>query len=116
MRGMDPFVRRLVERLHAPAQPLSRNRHFHTFDNPLGRTALKVSRVLKALQKDLLACRAEGGVPQVSRLITETGERVELKLPRHKGLRTTRLEPAEYELLCALPGVKEALGGRKREG
>ena len=41
---MDPFVRRLVERLQDPEQPLSRNRHFHTFDSPEGRTALRVFR------------------------------------------------------------------------
>jgi hypothetical protein len=106
---MDPFVRRLVERLHDPAKPLSRNRHFHTFDNPLGRAALKVSRMLVALQKDIVQAHASGQAPSVTRIDAGDDVRIEIKVPRMKSLRTTRLEPAEYELLCALPGVREAL-------
>jgi hypothetical protein len=106
---MDPFVRRLVERLHDPARPLSRNRHFHTFDNPLGKAALKVSRMLTALQKDIAQASAQGQAPQVSRVDDGETVRIELKVPKLKGVRTTRLEPAEFELLCALPGVREAL-------
>ena len=48
---MDPFVQRLILRLHHPSQPLSRNRHFATFDTPEGRAALRISRRLKSLQK-----------------------------------------------------------------
>ena len=109
MGRMDPFVRRLVERLHDPARPLSRNRHFHTFDNPLGKTALKVSRMLTALQKDIAQAHAAGQTPQVARIHAGEEVRIELKVPKLKGMRTTRLEVAEYELLCALPGMREAL-------
>jgi hypothetical protein len=109
MARMDPFVRRLVERLNDPARPLSRNRHFHTFDNPLGKTALKVSRMLTALQKDVERARGQGQPVQVTRIDTGEDVRIELKVPTLKGARTTRLEPAEFELLCALPGMREAL-------
>ncbi len=107
---MDPFVRRLVERLFDPAQPLSRNRHFHTFDNVEGRAALRVSRRLKALQRDLATCARAGGTSQVH---TSRGEgdavKVELRLDSLKAHRVTLLEEAEFELLCRLPGVREAL-------
>jgi hypothetical protein len=98
-----------VERLHDPARPLSRNRHFHTFDNPLGKAALKVSRMLTALQKDIEQARAQGQSPQVTRIDTGEDVRIEVKVPKLKGTRTTRLEVAEFELLCALPGMREAL-------
>ena len=107
---MDPFVRRLVERLHDPGRPLSRNRHFHTFDTPEGRSALRVSRRLRSLQRDILACRAEGGSAAVQRSVSEQGEhRIELRLERVKGHRISHLHDAEFELLEMLPGVKDAL-------
>lgn len=109
MPPMDPFVRRLVERLHDPAKPLTRNRHFHTFDNPLGKAALKLSRTLHALAKDVAQAKAAGHAVQVTRIHTGEEVRIELKVPKLRGARTTRLEPAEFELLCALPGMRELL-------
>lgn len=107
---MDPFVRRLIERLHDPSRPLTRNRHFHTFETPEGRAALKLSRRLRSLQKDILACTGEGGRARVVRHGTDDGGfRVELALERVKGKRVSMLEDEEYELLAALPGVKDAL-------
>lgn len=107
---MDPFVRRLIERLHDPSRPLTRNRHFHTFETPEGRAALKLSRRLKSLQKDILACTVEGGRARVVRHDADDGScRVELALERVKGKRVSMLEDAEFELLTALPGVKAAL-------
>ena len=109
---MDPFVRQLVERLHDPSRPLSRNRHFHTFDNPLGRAALRVSRRLKALQKDVLACRDGGGRVTATRGAGPGGEVVvEVRLEKLRSRRTATLETAEFELLCELPGVGDALRG-----
>lgn len=109
--SMDPFVRRLIERLHDPSQPMSRNRHFHTFDTPEGRVALRTSRRLKSLQRDILACHREGRRPRVLRTPAADGgeHRIELVLERIKGSRSSLLHPAELELLRALPGVKEAL-------
>jgi hypothetical protein len=107
---MDPFIRRLVERLHDPARPLSRNRHFHTFDTPEGRSALKVSRRLKSLQRDIMACRKEGRRARFFRQVGPEGEiRIELLMERIQGRRVSHLQDAEFELLAQLPGVREAL-------
>jgi hypothetical protein len=107
---MDPFVRRLVQRLFDPASGLSRNKHFHTFDNAEGRAALKVSKRLKALAKDIAECRAEGGQPVVSRREDAKGAvTVGIELTRLKSKRTTRLGEAEFELLLQLPEVRAAL-------
>ncbi len=107
---MDPFVRRLVERLHDPTRPLSRNRHYHTFDTPEGRSALKVSRRLKSLQRDIVACHREGSRARFIRQGGPAGEhRVELHMERIQGRRVSVLQDAEFELLAQLPGVREAL-------
>lgn len=107
---MDPFVRRLVERLHDPSKPLSRNRHFHTFDTPEGRMALKVFRRLRSLQHDILACQAEGRRARISRHVGPQGEyRIELLMERVSGRRVSMLQAAEFELLVSLPGVRDAL-------
>lgn len=107
---MDPFVRRLVERLHDPARPLSRNRHFHTFDTPEGRSALKVSRRLKSLQRDIMACHQEGSRARFLRQVGTDGQtRIELHMERIQGRRVSLLQDAEFELLAQLPGVREAL-------
>ena len=107
---MDPFVRRLVERLHDPSTPLSRNRHFHAFENPQGRAALRISKRLKALQKDIARCFAEGSKPVARKLREPDGAvRMEIELTRLHARRLTQLEQAEFELLWALPGVAEAV-------
>ncbi len=109
---MDPFVRRLVERLFDPAKPLSRNRHFHTFDNDEGRHALRIWKRLNGLFADLKACTAEGGSSRIETSQQADGEVViALRLERLRSTRTTRLDAAEYELLCRLPGVKEMISG-----
>ncbi len=109
---MDPFVRRLVERLFDPAKPLSRNKHFHTFDNDEGRLALRTWKRLKGLAADLKACAAEGGTSRIETSENADGDVVvALRLERLKSSRTTRLDAAEYELLRRLPGVKELLSG-----
>lgn len=107
---MDPFVRRLVERLHDPARPLSRNRHFHTFDTPEGRSAMKVSRRLKSLQRDIVACHKEGRRARFFRQAGPNGDnRIELLMERIQGRRVSHLQDAEFQLLSELPGVREAL-------
>ncbi|GMU60607.1 MAG: hypothetical protein IT380_27535 [Myxococcales bacterium] len=109
---MDPFVRRLVERLFEPGHPLSRNRHFHTFENAEGKRALRIRRRLEALQEAIDDCRAAGKLPRVKRSTDEDGlVTVELRLEGTQGTRTTYLEGDEFELLLRLPGVREALDG-----
>lgn len=108
--SMDPFVRRLIQRLHDPGQPLSRNRHFHTFETPEGKAALKLSRRLRSLQRDILACSQEGRPPRLRRQLGDDGEhRIELIFDRVKGRRVSILKDAELELLQQLPGVQDAL-------
>ena len=62
---MDPFVRKLVLRLFDEGAPLSRNRHFHTFDSPEGKQAMRISRRLRALQLDIAKCKQAGGESRV---------------------------------------------------
>jgi hypothetical protein len=110
MKSMDPFVRRLVERLHDPGSPLSRNRHFHAFENPQGRAALKISKRLRALQADIAKCQAEGSRTVArTRRDAEGKVRMEIELKRLHARRVTQLDQAEFELLCRLPGVSEAV-------
>ncbi len=107
---MDPFVRRLVQRLLQPSAPLSRNRHFHTFDTPEGRSALRTTRRLKSLHKDILACASEGRKARFVRQEDAQGShRIELRMERVKGRRTCVLPIAEFELLRELPGVSGGL-------
>ncbi|MCI0571656.1 MAG: hypothetical protein L0Y66_12965 [Myxococcaceae bacterium] len=107
---MDPFVRQLVQRLNHPARPLSRNRHFHTFETPEGRAALRTSRRLRSLQRDILACHREAGTAHVAHTLDDGGQmRIELSLTRLRGRRVTHLSLAEWELLLELAGVRDAL-------
>ncbi len=106
---MDAFVRRLVRRLNDDTRPLSRNRHFHTFDNDEGRKALRISRRLLSLRKDILACRAAGEPVRAEAQVGAGETKIEILLERLKGRRTAVLTDAEYALLLELPGVKEAL-------
>ena len=108
--AMDAFIRRLVKRLCDESQPLSRNRHFHAFDSPEGRQALKLSRRLKSLQRDLLSCLEEGRRVGLRSSEDDRGERrIELRLERARGYRVSMLRRAEFELLQDLPGVRAAL-------
>ncbi len=108
--GMDPYVRRLVQRLLEPSAPLSRNRHFHTFDTPEGRSALRMTRRLRSLRKDILACVAEGRPAHfVRQEDAEGSHRIELRMERVRGRRVCVLPTAEFELLRELPGVSAGL-------
>jgi hypothetical protein len=106
---MDPFVRRLVQRLHHPSHPLSRNRHFHTFSTPEGRRALQTSRRLRSLQRDILACVGEGrGGISIHPVGAEGQRQIELALVGLKGRRVSVLEEDEFNLLRELPGMEAA--------
>lgn len=103
---MDPFVRKLVLRLFDEGAPLSRNRHFHTFESPEGKQAMRISRRLKALQTDIKKCRDAGGASKVVATKSEDGVvKVEIRLENLRSTRLTTLDEMEYELLRQLPGV-----------
>lgn len=107
---MHDFVRRLVVRIGESGRPLSRNKHFHTFDTPLGRQALKLSRRLRSLSKDILVQAREGGTLQVERQADQAGKlRIVLHFARMKARRTVYLSQGEWELLLQEPGVKEVV-------
>ena len=111
---MDSFVRRLVERLLEPSLPLSRNRHFHTFETPEGRRALTVARRLRGLARDVRKCLDRGIPPEVRQEGTEGDLRVELRFDELAGRRTAFLTGEEYALLLRVPGMPEALGAAPR--
>jgi hypothetical protein len=106
---MDSFVRRLVERLLEPSAPLSRNRHFHTFETPEGRRALSLARRLRGLARDVRRCMERGVPPEVRTETAVKGLRVELRFDDVAGRRTAYLSAEEYALLRRVPGMAEAL-------
>lgn len=109
--SMDPFVRRLVERLLEPSAPLSRNRHFHTLDNAEGRAALKASKRLRALHKEILACQHRGGTVRLFEKPGRAGEvELEVELKSLKCTSRSTLSAGELELLGKLPGLSALLG------
>jgi hypothetical protein len=85
-----------------PKRPLSRNRHFHTFDSPEGRAAMKIFKRLTALKRDMNDCRKGGGSYQVEKREADGKVRVEITLERIRSRRTVILEPVELELLEGL--------------
>jgi len=111
---MDSFVRRLVQRLLEPSLPLSRNRHFHTFETPEGKRALTVARRLRGLARDVRKCLDRGVRPEVVEEGKNGDLRVELRFDALAGRRTAYLTGDEYALLCRLPGMSDALAGRSR--
>jgi len=107
---MDAFVRRLVEHLLSEERLLSRNRHFHTFETPEGRLALRIARRIGALRKSVLLCAAEGGrVELAGRGPGMAAARRELRIARAVGHHRAYLSDDELTLLRTLPGVAEAL-------
>jgi hypothetical protein len=101
-QSMDPFVRRLVQRMSDPKRPLSRNKHFHTFESPEGKAALKIFKRLAALKRDMSECEKSGGSCQVTKHETDGKVKVEITIARLRSRRTVMLEPVELELLEAL--------------
>lgn len=108
---MDSFVRRLVERLLEPSLPLSRNRHFHTFETPEGKRALSVARRLRGLARDVRRCLERGTRPEVRAEGSNGDLRIELRFQDLAGRRTAFLTEDEYALLLRVPGMAEALEG-----
>ncbi|MFT3836153.1 MAG: hypothetical protein QM723_04035 [Myxococcaceae bacterium] len=109
-------MRQLVARMHEPGAPLSRNKHFHTFDNALGREALAVSKRLKALSASLAQATS---APVVRKLESDEGDKknkkvqVEIQFGGVRAKRTTVLDEGEFELLCELPGMRELLARQR---
>lgn len=106
MPGVKHLLYRIVRRLRDPDQPLSRNRHFATFDAPEGRRALHIHRQLRSLEDDILS----QGDPGRLRVIAPEGAtrvRIEVGLPRTRASRTAFLTREELDLLLESPRVGE---------
>lgn len=101
---MQDLVYRLVERL-ASDEPLSRNRHYHTFTHPEGKRALRIARHLRSVARDISAASEP---PSLTRL-PDDGVRIEVPLPL--GVRTTWLNATEWRILQQMSGVRHSLGG-----
>jgi len=96
---MHAFVFRLVERLTSDAPALSRNRHFHTFQTPEGRQALRIARRLRSIAADIAAAK---DAPRIAATPQAESDGVRLEIPLVDGKRTATLHPAEWELLLRM--------------
>ena len=107
---MKGYVQKLVARLCDAEVPFSRNRHFYTFANPDGRKALRISRQLRSLARDIVA-QARAGEPVRVEQVEEDGVVVRLRLDfvQLKARRTAFLSVEEFEILLSDPAVREAL-------
>lgn len=96
---MHAFIYRLVERLTQEGPPLSRNRHFHTFESPEGKKALRIARRLRSVAGDIDRASEP---PKV-----QEGARVRLEIPLRDGVRIAWLSPAEWSLLKRMRPLDE---------
>ena len=108
---MRSFVLRLVAQLIDDERPLSRNRHFDTFDDPAGRRALRLSRQLRALEKEILAAHQRDGGARCVAEEREGAVIIRLEWASLAARRTSYLKPDEFRLLLGRPGVRAALQG-----
>lgn len=99
---MHAFIYRLVERLTREGPPLSRNRHFHTFESPEGKKALRIARRLRSVAADV---ERASGTPEI-----REGTRVRLEIPLKDGVRIAWLSPAEWRLLQRMPPLSTRSG------
>jgi hypothetical protein len=107
---MRRFRLQLVEQLVAHPGTLSRNRHFETFADADGRAALRSSRHLRGLERDLLL-QARTGTPARVEHTADNGERaVRIELGVMRVRRVAYLSRGEYEVLLRRPGIRAALG------
>lgn len=107
---MDAFVRQLVLRLFDAGKPLSRNRHFHTFETPEGKRALKLFKRLRAVGADIKQCHRAGGNSHVRTTKDDSGNIViEIELSHLRSTRLTRLDHDEFRLLCQVADVQQFL-------
>src|SRR5690606_38782445 len=91
-RGMHALVHRLVERLTQGGPPFWRSRHFHTFESPEGKLALRIARRLRSVARDIARASEP---PRFQR----EAERIRLVIPLPDGARTTWLSLWEWQLL-----------------
>jgi hypothetical protein len=110
MQGMRQPVHRLVARLFRAEQPPSRNRHFDAFADPVGWHALRSTRQLRSLARDIVEQGRRGQSVRVESLGGEgQGVRIALRFDRIRAKRWTYLSQEEYELLLDQEAVRRVL-------
>jgi len=105
---MREFLYKLVERLHAEGRPLSRNKHFHSFEGG-ARRALRIDRHLRDLETHLEALRARNEPPRV-RWLPGDGVQVVISDPRLSVVRTATLTAEEVAIVRQTEAGRWALG------
>jgi hypothetical protein len=105
---MRDFLYKLVERLHHQGRPLSRNKHFHTFESG-GKRALRIDRHLRDLEEQLARLMSRGERPRV-RALASGGVQIVISDPRLLVVRTATLTGEEVALLRRHPAGEWALG------
>ena len=93
---VDDLTHRIVRRLRADGSSMSRNRNFHTFEDPKAMRALRIVRQLRSL---------ESALPDRAITVTSEGDVVSLlvRYPELNATRTAYLTHDEWELLLAGP-------------
>ncbi len=104
---MRDFVYRVVGRMRAEGRPLSRNRHFHTFQYPETRRALRIDQRLRSLEADLL--HRKGTIRVEAQWLPNGEVEVTVRIPGIRSVRVSRLAPEELELLMMQDDVRAAL-------
>ena len=110
---MREFLYKLVERLHAEGRPLSRNKHFHSFEGG-ARRALRIDRHLRDLEAQLSALRERNEPPRV-RALPGGAVQVVISDPRLSVVRTATLTAEEVAILRQGEAGEWALGAADRE-
>ena len=105
---MREFLYKLVERLHAEGRPLSRNKHFHSFEGG-ARRALRIDRHLRDLETHFDTLRARNEPPRV-RPLPGGGVQVVISDPRLSVVRTATLTAEEVAIVRQTEGGGWALG------
>jgi len=106
---MRAFRLKLVEALLADDRTLSRNRHFDTFDDATGRAALRTSRYLRALERDVLQAASRGERTRLEQVERDGKPAARIELCRPRGKQVAYLSLPELRLLLERPGVRAAL-------
>ncbi len=111
---MRDFFYKLVERLHDAGRPLSRNKHFHAFNDGGTRRALRIDRHLRDLEAALVAAQERNDRPRV-RALQGGGAQLVLRDAKLAVLRTATLTAEEVALLEKHPAGAWALAPLRGE-
>ncbi len=89
----------------------SRNRNFEAYEDPKVQRAMRLYRLLRSLEEDLLALQDRRAVQLEAVERDESQVTVKLTFGEGNGRRVTYLEPQEWELLLENERVSDILRG-----